>query len=181
VSLSVCSRLGDLLARRDEDRLSASEERLLRGHVASCTACASEALRHDPTLLFSREAAADAPELLPAEARERFVGDVLAAVGAAKAERRFGAGHAGTRLKVAASLLLAASLVGVWVARDRGVGSPRDATPPVALAKEARSAPSEVLPAIEEIGGDGAVVYQFPATAPGEPTVVFVVDRNADI
>ena len=40
---------------------------------------------------------------------------------------------------------------------------------------------SETLPAVEEIGGDGSVVYQFPPTAPGEPTVVFVVDRNADI
>ena len=32
----VCSRLDDLLARRDEDRLSPSEERLLREHLAAC-------------------------------------------------------------------------------------------------------------------------------------------------
>jgi hypothetical protein len=39
----------------------------------------------------------------------------------------------------------------------------------------------ETLPAVEDLDATGAVVYQFPASKPGEPTVVFVVDRNADI
>ena len=51
----------------------------------------------------------------------------------------------------------------------------------LAQAPAALPAPSEPLPAVEEMASGDAVVYQFPATAPGEPTVVFVVDRNADI
>ena len=174
----VCPRLHDLLERRDGDRLSASEGSLLRGHLASCPACAAEALRHDPVLLFARDAGA---EVLTADARERLVGDVLAAVGASKSERRLRVAHAGSGLRIAASLLLAASVFGVWAVRDRGASSPGAGSPPVALAREARPAPLEAFPAVEDVGGAGAVVYQFPATQPGEPTVVFVVDRNADI
>lgn len=178
MSASVCSRLAELLAGRDGDRLSAADERLLSAHLASCPGCAAEALRHDPILLFSRDAA---PDVLPAEARERFVGDVLAAAGAARASRRLRAAHARTGLRIAASLLLAAVLVGVWFARGLTTHPPLEAPSPVVIAKETRPAPTEAVPAVEEIGGSGAVVYQFPATTPGEPTVVFVVDRNADI
>jgi hypothetical protein len=178
VNSPVCARLHDLLERRDGDRLSASEETLLRGHLASCPACAAEALRHDPVLLFSRDSGTDA---LTADARERLVGDVLAAVGASRSARRLRVAHAGSGLRIAASLLLAASVFGVWAVRERGASPPAAETPPVALAGEARPAPLEALPAVEDVGGAGAVVYQFPATEPGEPTVVFVVDRNADI
>jgi hypothetical protein len=181
VSARVCSRLDDLLVRRDEDRLSLSEERLLREHLASCTTCAAEALRHDPVLLFARDASLSSPDVLTADERERFVEDVLAATGAAKAGRRLGPGRAGVGLRVAASLLLAASFVGVWFVRDRATPAPGGESRPVVLATEPRPAPYEAPPAVEDVGGDGAVVYQFPATAPGDPTVVFVVDRNADI
>jgi len=180
VTASVCTRLGDLLARRDEDRLAPSEERLLREHLAACGACAAAALRHDPVLLFVRDAAQGPQVALTAEARERFVGDVLAATGAVRAERRLRSSRTGVVLRLAASFLLAASLAGAWFARGR-FGTPEAAPVPVALATEGRPAPADVLPAVEEVGGDGAVVYQFPATSPGEPTVVFVVDRNADI
>jgi len=179
VSEPLCLRLGELLARRDEDRLGPAGERLLREHLSSCPDCAAEALRHDPVLLFSREAG---PEALSVEARERFVSGVLAAAGAAKARRRVGASRTGHVLRIAASLLLAASVAGIWFARSGGSGAPPAPAPSVAVARDARaSAPPESLPAVEEIGGEGAVVYQFPATSPGEPTVVFVVDRNADI
>ncbi|MRR13328.1 hypothetical protein EG835_12940, partial [bacterium] len=60
----VCSRLGDLLEKRDGDRLSSSEERLLAAHLVSCDACAAEALRHDPVLLFVRDAARSTPVVL---------------------------------------------------------------------------------------------------------------------
>jgi hypothetical protein len=178
VNASACARLGDLLARRDEDRLSLSEERLLREHLAACGPCAAEALRHDPVLLFSRDAGS---EPLTPDARERFVGDVLAATSTLRAGKRLGTARRGVALRIAASLLLAASVAGVWLARDGGTPAPEGTSVPVALAADERTAPADTLPAIEEIGGAGAVVYQFPAARPGEATVVFVVDRNADI
>lgn len=179
MSEPLCLRLDDLLARREADRLDPAGERLLREHLAACPACAAEALRRDPVLLFAREAA---PDLLTPEARERFVSGVLSAAGAAKARRRIGAARTGHVLRIAASLLLAASVAGIWFARSGGSGAPSAPAPTVAVARDARpSAPTETLPAVEEIGGEGSVVYQFPATSPGEPTVVFVVDRNADI
>ena len=173
-----CTGLGDLLARREEDRLSPAEERLLREHLASCDDCAAEAVRSDPVLLFARDAA---PEPLAPEARERFVGDVLASVGAAKAQRRLRSARAGVGLRIAASLLLAASVAGVWLARDRWSSPSGDESVAVALEPRVRPEPAEVVPAVEDVGGTEAVVYEFPASSPGEPTVVFLVDRNADI
>ena len=174
----LCPRLAELLSLRDEDRLSFSEERLLREHFAACDACALEALRHDPVLLFSRSAT---PESLSAEACEKFVDGVLSATFAAKAERRLRSARFRGGLRLAASLLLAAGLIGVWVARGPRGGTPEGGSAPVAVAREGVGAVPETVPAVEEIGGEGAVVYQFPATQPGEATVVFVVDRNADI
>lgn len=174
-----CDRLDDLLTRREEDRLTPAEEGFLRGHLASCEACASEALRRDPVLLFARTVA---PEPLSADARERFVSGVLAATATAKAGRRLQRAHARPVLRLAASLLLAASVAGVWLARESG-GDPSEASRPdlVAAVDEGVRTPPDVVPAVEDLGGDAAVVYQFPSTRPGEPTVVFVVDRNADI
>ena len=77
MSAPLCPRLPELLAGRDADRLAPSDEALLRRHLAECGECAARALRHDPVLLFARDAA---PEPLSVEARERFVGDVLASV-----------------------------------------------------------------------------------------------------
>ena len=181
MSAPVCSRLGDLLARRGADRLSLAEERLLREHLESCDACTAEALRSDPVLLFSRDAASSSPEVLAADERERFVGAVLAATVAARADRRLHPVRLGAGLRIAASLLLAASLVGIWFSRGRAPAPSPGPAAPVALARDDRPAPAEALAPVEEVGGAGAVVYQFPSTAPGEPTVVFVVDRNADI
>ncbi len=177
----LCSRLGDLLEKRDGDELSPSEERLLAGHLVSCDTCAAEALRHDPVLLFARDAARSTPDVLTTEARERFVGDVLAATAAAKAGRRLSVSRTGVGLRIAASLLLAASVAGVWYVRGRGVSPSPQGSFPVADAAGTRPVQVETLPAVEGVGAIGAVVYQFPASKAGEPTVVFVVDRNADI
>ncbi len=177
----VCSRLADLLEKRDADRLSLAEERLLSAHLVSCEACAAEALRHDPVLLFARDAARSPSDVLTAEARERFVDDVLAATTAAKAGRRLPASRSGVGLRIAASLLLAASVVAGWYARGRVAPSLPGGAVPVAEAAAVRPVLAETLPPVEDVGAVGAVVYQFPASKPGEPTVVFVVDRNADI
>ncbi|MBK6403985.1 MAG: hypothetical protein IPF66_02505 [Holophagales bacterium] len=181
MSTPVCSRLDDLLAKRDGDRLSPSEERLLAGHLASCDACAAEALGHDPVLLFARDAARSAPDVLTAEGRERFVADVLAATTAAKAGRRHSASRARVGLRIAASLLLAVSVAAVWYARERGASPSPEGAFPVADAAGERTEPGETFPAVEDVRATGAVVYQFPSSRPGEPTVVFVVDGNADI
>lgn len=181
MSTPVCSRLDDLLARRDGDRLSPSEERLLAGHLVSCDACAAEALGHDPVLLFARDAARGAPDVLSAEAREHFVADVLAATTAAKAGRRHSVSRTGIGLRIAASLLLAVSVAGVWYARGRGASPFPEGALPVAAAAATSPPRVETLPVVEDVRAAGAVVYQFPASRPGEPTVVFVVDRNADI
>lgn len=178
MSPRVCNRLEELLDRREEDRLTGDEERLLRGHLASCDACAAAALRRDPVLLFAVEGEREVPT---SDARERFVADVLASVAAAKAARRLGSARAGVGLRIAASLLLAASVAGVWLSRDREAAPSGGEAFPVALAPRAVPESVEALPAVESLGSASAVVYQFPATKPGEPTVVFVVDRNADI
>jgi anti-sigma factor RsiW len=178
VNGSVCSRLGELLVGRDEDRLTRAEERLLRAHLATCVSCADAALRHDPVLLFARAAAVDA---LTAEARERFVEGVVAAAATARAGRRLRPRRAGAILRLAASVLLAAAVAGVWLARDREPGRPEPPAPALAGTGEIPAPSGELPPAVETVGGAGAVVYQFPPTTPGEPTVVFVVDRNADI
>ena len=175
MTASPCARLGELLAGRDADRLSAADAALLRRHLDACDACAVRALRHDPALLFARGAG---PEPLSDGERERFVGDVLASVAAARAARRSSFAPRGSAgLRLAASLLLAASVAAGWFAW-RGE---EPSAAPLAQAPAALPAPSEPLPAVEEMASGDAVVYQFPATAPGEPTVVFVVDRNADI
>lgn len=176
MSAPVCLRLDELLAARDADRLPAADERLLRRHLDECAGCAARALGADPALLFSRDAG---PEPLSAGERERFVGDVLAAVAAARAARRGSVSpfrsHASLRL--AASVLLAVSVAGSWWAWRHEAPSPAA----VPVARAAVPAAAESVPAVEELSSGGAVVYQFPATEPGEPTVVFVVDRDADI
>ena len=178
MNASVCSRLPELLARRDGDRLPVPEARLLREHLASCDECANEALRHDPVLLLSRGATAAEP--LGEAERERFVADVLAAAGAVRARRRILPGRSPALLRVAASLLLAACLAGAWLVRGR-VGPSGSVEAPSVVAAQPRAVPPDAVPAVEALGGVGAVVYEFPASAPGEATVVFVVDRNADI
>ncbi len=177
----VCARLDDLLERRDGDRLSPSEERLLAGHLVSCDACAAEALRRDPVLLFTRDAARRTADVMTDEARERFVGDVLAATAAARTGRRHSVSRTALGLRIAASMLLAASVAGIWYVRGRGASPSPEGTIPATMAAGARSVRVETLPAVEDLGAAGAIVYQFPASKPGEPTVVFVVDRNADI
>lgn len=181
MSSPLCLRLDELLAGRDADRLSAADASLLRRHLDDCAGCAARALGRDPVLLFARGAG---PEPLSAAERERFVGGVLASVAAARAARRGSVSpfRAHAALRLAASILLAVTVAGGWWAWRREATAPAGA--PVARAAVpavSSVGPSEAVPAVEEISSGEAVVYQFPATEPGEPTVVFLVDHNADI
>ena len=49
----------------------------------------------------------------------------------------------------------------------------------VGVARQSRTA--DAGPLIEGLGNHRATVYQFAGGSPSEPSVVFVVDRNADI
>ena len=85
------------------------------------------------------------------------------------------------RLLCGMAAFKAHAALNLW-ARDAGDGSAEAPRPElVAAADEGVRTPPDVIPAVEDLGGDAAVVSQFPSTRPGEPTVVFVVDRNADI
>lgn len=166
-----------LVAARLTDTISAADGRTLKDHVASCHACAAEALRLDPTLLFAPLAGEPALRSREAEGR-RMAADVLAAIEVARTERRFGAGPRKIVLRAASVVLLAGALVGlIRMARHR------EAAPEIARqavptgARDAAPAPL----AIEDLHSSGATVYHFAASSSKEPNVIFVVDRNADL
>ncbi|HEV8267109.1 MAG TPA: hypothetical protein VGR00_02700 [Thermoanaerobaculia bacterium] len=195
----------ELLARRDEDVITAQESRRLSDHLAACESCAEEAVRHDPTLLFAslatsseesatvvRKSSLHPAALSPDSAR--VMSDVLAAIEIEQARTKYGPSRRRTALRAASIAFLAASLAGVatygtrqvMIARRSGAAEPS----PVALAPAPAAAVGTAAPAfaaaasrrplIEGLGNRGATVYQF-AGSPSEPSVVFVVDRNADI
>jgi hypothetical protein len=196
--------MASLLAKRADDSISAVESRALKAHLLSCAACAEEAAAQDPTLLFlplavsaegrggrrdERRAA-----LLKAEA-DRVVADVLAAVDVERAKRRLGGGVSGEvrqrRALLAASVaLVGAGLLG-YVSWKKGRESaperlaaarPVPAVTAVTAAQATRpqSEPGD-RPVIEDLKNPGATVYEFASASPQEPTLVFIVDRNADI
>ncbi len=196
----------ELLSRRDEDVITAQESRRLSDHLATCEACSGEAVRHDPTLLFASLASSSEesatvvrksslhPAALSSDSA-RVMSDVLAAIEIERARTKYGPSRRRTALRAASIAFLAASLAGVAtygtrqvvIARRVGAAGPSPvvlvpissvaATSPVSdeLAKVSRR------PLIEGLGNRGATVYQFAGGSPSEPSVVFVVDRNADI
>jgi hypothetical protein len=98
----------------------------------------------------------------------------------------------------AALALLAAGLAGFWPRRDGPAtagGAPAisrlggaGARPVQTQRRAADPSPGGSLrtgasthPPIEDVSTPGATILQFAASRPGAPTVVFIVDRNADI
>jgi hypothetical protein len=142
-------------------------------------------------------AAASAAQL-QAEA-DRVVADVLAAVELERSKRRFGPFGAPARNRralLAASIALAAAGLAGWLS-TKGV---RPAAPTTVAAKlapagagaasahsvsvpqpEAGTPAVADRPVIEDLKNPGATVYEFASASPQEPTLVFIVDRNADI
>ena len=164
-----------LLALREGDELPPEGTARLAAHLAECAACRDAALDADPTLLFLPLAA---PRDLPADeaAGRRVVEETLAAVALLRSRRRFELRPGPRRLRIAAALLAGVGLTGLWASRERA-GAPPESKPVAATRLPGRPAP----PAVEKVESPGAVVYQFASSTPGEPTVVFVVDRNADL
>ena len=196
------TRVHALLAKRADDSISAVETRALKAHLLSCTSCAEEAAADDPTLLFIPLSASGEGRLSrrserqreqeSASARadaERVVADVLAAVEVERSRRRL---EAMPRLKqrralLAASLaLVGAGLLG-WISFKKvgPVPSVQVAAhvAPATSAVHAAALPAQAAarPVIEDLANPGATVYEFASASPQEPTVVFIVDRNADI
>ncbi len=169
----------ELLSRRERDTLRAEEERGLRHHLTACRACSEAALRRDPTLLFL-PLAAPAPEASPDEAPDEVSQLVSGVLGAIESHRRRWRVSAGSLLK-AAAVLVAAGLL--FLLRPRPAPSPALPVPvagvPSAPVLAAGGEPAP--PLIEGVGNPRARVYQFAASSPGEPNVVFVANPAADL
>jgi len=186
-----------LLDKRADDSISSLESRSLKAHLLSCAACAEEAAAEDPTLLFvplaassegrggrrdERRSAQDQAEA------ERVVADVLAAVEVERSRRRLGSSARNRRALIAASVaLVGAGLLGYFGWRSRGSAPEMPGSSERIAARrpssEAAASPAPVLrrPVIEDLKNPGATVYEFASASPQEPTLVFIVDRNADI
>ena len=172
------SRTRRLVRARETDDLTLADARLLRAHLAACPACRSEAVSLDPTLLFSP--IAGGPDADAGEAR-RMASDVRAVLESRRVDRRMQRPRH-TFLAAAALLVVGAGLAGLLALRP-WAGVPTS-QPPVAevAAAGVRYLPArESAPLVERVESPDVKVYQFAADAPGQPSVVFVVDRNADL
>lgn len=174
-----------LVSRHGEGELSLEEETLLRRHVVACPPCSADAVRQDPTFLF-------APLSVSAEAGLRgahpFEGDdeveatvteVLSAIDSRRIRRtglRFS-----PLLKAAAVVLLAAGLFLALRPRS-GSRTPAAGSPGAPEATAGTPAATELAsPLIEGVGNPDARVYQFAASSPQEPNIVFVANPAADL
>ena len=182
-----------LAALRSRDALDAAGEEILARHASSCTTCLAEAVAVDPTLLFIRlsassEADEDATHGAHRIAREGrdeaaeaeiLAADVLAAIRVRDAEgggriRRRGAGLP-PWLRAAAVVLLASGLAAVLYFRKPAIPVSPDPLPTAAGVLAASR------PIVERLENPGARVYQFAASNPTEPTVVFIANPGADL
>jgi hypothetical protein len=184
----------------EEDSPSSSSSPLpslsseLKAHLASCAVCAVEAAVLDPTLLFAPLAASVSSEPAVAGRRPaspvaedaRRVADAVleevrrrARVTTAAPAASWWRTH---RVAQAAALAaLAAGLAGFvrWeqtrpadtIAGPSGLPGNATSVPPDAPAR----------PLIESVLDPRARVYEFAATSPQEPAIVFVANPNADL
>lgn len=192
-TLSQRAEIEELLLRREDDSLSASDTRRLNAHLAACPGCRAVAIESDPTLLFSRLSASGEgrPDPRLAPEAQRVVSDVLAAIEVDRTRRRLASGSRRTLLRLAAGLLVATGLGGAWAVKRGGAPLIQTAqkdearalrpTVPAPASAESVAAAAVSRPLIEGVQSPDATIYQFAASAPGEPSVVFIVDKNADI
>ena len=197
-----------LVRRRDTDDLSAADQGILNRHLAGCAVCSEEAIRLDPTLLFSplgasaegegrepgrggwalsggarRGAHRPAAEAGSQRETDFLVAGVLAAVDVERSRRRLGSPSRRPMLAAASLALAGAGLVGLLVARGRLFKE--DPATPAEAASSPRTAESAARlaarPLIEDLNNPGARVYEFSALSPKEPRVVFIANPDADI
>jgi hypothetical protein len=179
-----------LLECKEADTISALENRWLLNHIEACELCAELALCADPLFLLTPLSAARDPraEAYADGAEDTDLAFLKASVGSAvKIEsfrRKLARPTTHAWLKIAASVTFAAC-VGLWyfsAARQDAEVKTSDSTlsSPESPSRLATVAGAEI-PWVEEVANPGAKVYQFSPSAPGEPMVVFVVNRNADL
>ncbi len=178
---------------RANDAMDASGDAYLRRHLAVCPECFAEAVAVDPSLLFIRLSASAEAHEMPAHAASRaarghrdepsgadLAADVLAAIRVRATEGGRRTAHLGRIsrhwLRAEAVLLLASGLAAVLVLH-RPVAPAPDAGAAL-LASVSNEAPR---PLIEELASPGARVYEFEASTPLEPSVVFVANPDADL
>lgn len=179
------SGMVQLVHAREMDDLSRDDRRLLLDHLSKCGECRRAAFSIDPTLLFAPMAGPACDES-DGEGR-KMASDVLAVLEAQRIDRRIHRPRHSTLnsyiLKAAAVLFFATGLAGlVWLHPWGGIAKvpPRLAT--VMAVTSARVVPAAAsFPLVEAVDSPGVKVYQFAADAPGQPAVVFIVDRNADL
>lgn len=176
------SRTVWLVRARETDDLSRDDQRLLLDHLSGCSECRSTAVSLDPTLFFA-PMAGPAADVTDGEGR-KMAADVCAVLEAQRIDRRIRRPGRSIlnrpALKAAALLLLGAGLAGLVSLYPWG----GDAKVParVVAVTNVRAVPVVASsPFIETVESPGVKVYQFAADAPGQPAVVFVVDRNADL
>lgn len=190
-----------LLRKRESDEISALENRWLKRHLDACGPCGRKALEADPLLLLAPLSAANDPSASAyssgqdAEDIASIRNAVASVVSVESFRRRIEppAGH--PWMKLAASVMMVAA-VGTWfLTRDgkvgvpggpatsasAGPGTPAAAAPAPAGETLRAGAVETAAPWIENISDPSAQVYQFSPASPGEPVVVFVVNRNVDL
>ncbi len=183
-----------LVSLRAKDALDASGNEHLRRHLAACGECFTEAVAADPALLFVRLAASAEAGEIPVHGATRaahlyrdeppeadlLAADVLAAIRLRTAERGRRREHprrvSRQLLRAAAVVLLASGLAAVLVL-ERPVPPAPD--PGKTLAGTALSGAAH--PLVEELVSPGARIYEFAASTPLEPAVVFVANPDADL
>lgn len=171
-----------LVRARETDGLSRDDRRLVLDHLSACGECRSTAFSIDPTLLFA-PMADPAGDVAAGEGR-KMAADVRAVLEAQRIDRRVRRPDRPV-LKAAALLLLGAGLTGLislhpWGGDAKVPGRVAAVTAATAMTN-IRAVSAASAPLIETVGSPGVKVYQFAADAPGQPAVVFVVDRNADL
>ena len=188
-SCASSARVRELLARREDDRITFEEKRELAPHLSGCASCCALATRLDPTLLFASLAASSAPAPASATSADDFEARSLAASTLAAIERservRLRAPSRRPVLQAASLALLAGALLTFLVAKERNapVKTASSAPSPIvpALPEPLRPESASSRPLIEEVRNPGARVYQFAGSSPKEPNVVFVANPSADL
>lgn len=182
------SRIRALVARREDDRITLEEKKELAAHVAGCSSCSALATHLDPSLFFLPLSASLDDSLNDTvaddfEARS-LAASTLGAIG--RSERvRLRAPLRRPMLKAASVALLAGALLTFLVVMDRNTPLKTASSVPSpllpALPEPVRAESASARPLIEEVRNPGARVYQFAASSPKDPSVVFVANPNADL
>jgi hypothetical protein len=177
-----------LVRARETDDLSRDDRRLLLDHLSGCGECRSTAVSLDSTLFFA-PMAGPATDVTDSEGR-KMASDVLAVLEGQRIDRRIRRPRRSILnspvLKVAALLLLGAGLAGLISLHPWGGDAKAPARVATVMegtaATKVHAVPAAAsAPLIETVDSPGVKVYQFSADAPGQPAVVFVVDRNSDL